>query len=47
MSGPSRFSGAVSRANGFELLNEWVTPIQIMETGGAFEHRRAWNDDRA
>jgi hypothetical protein len=24
-----------------------VTPIQIMETGGAFEHRRAWNDDRA
>ena len=41
------FLGAVSRANGFELLNEWVTPIQIMETGGAFEHRRAWNDDRA
>ena len=41
------FLGAVSRANGFELLNEWVTPIQIMETGGAFERRRAWNDDRA
>ena len=23
------FLGPVSRANGFELLNEWVTPIQI------------------
>ena len=31
------FLDAISRANGFELLNEWVTPIQIMETGGAFE----------
>jgi hypothetical protein len=38
------FLEAISRANGYELLNEWVTPIQIMETGGAFERRRAWND---
>ena len=32
---------AISRANGFELLNEWVLPVQIMETGGAFARRRA------
>lgn len=38
------FLEAISRANGFELLNEWVTPVQIMETGGAFERRRAWSD---
>jgi hypothetical protein len=35
---------AISRANGFELLNEWVLPVQIMETGGTFARRRAWND---
>jgi hypothetical protein len=38
------FLEAISRANGFELLNEWVTPVQVMETGGAFERRRAWSD---
>ena len=37
--------GAVSRANGYELLNEWVMPVQLMETGGAFEVRRAWRDE--
>ena len=38
------FLGAVSRAGGFELLNEWVLPTQIMETGGSFARRRAWDD---
>lgn len=38
------FLAAVSRANGFELLNEWVLPQQIMETGGTFARRRAWDD---
>jgi uncharacterized membrane protein len=27
---------AVSRANGFEMFNEWVEPTQIMEAGGKF-----------
>ena len=36
--------GAVSRAQGYELLNEWVMPVQLMESGGEFERRRAWND---
>ena len=27
---------AVSRANGFELFNEWLEPTQIMEAGGKF-----------
>lgn len=27
---------AVSRANGFELFNEWLEPTQIMEAGGRF-----------
>ena len=27
---------AVSRANGFEVFNEWVEPMQIMEAGGKF-----------
>ena len=38
------FLGAVSRANGFELLNEWVLPTQVMDTGGTFARRRAWDD---
>ena len=27
---------AVSRANGFEMFNDWVEPTQIMEAGGKF-----------
>ena len=27
---------AVSRANGFEMFNDWVEPTQIMEAGGRF-----------
>jgi uncharacterized membrane protein len=27
---------AVARANGFELLNEWLQPPQVMEAGGQF-----------
>lgn len=38
------FLGAVSRANGFELLNEWVLPQQVMEKGGTFVRQRAWDD---
>lgn len=38
------FLAAVSRAHGFELLNEWVLPTQIMETGGTFARRRAWDE---
>jgi hypothetical protein len=38
------FLAAVSRANGFELLNEWVLPTQIMETGGTFARRASWDD---
>ena len=38
------FLAAVSRANGFELLNEWVLPTQIMETGGTFARRVTWDD---
>jgi uncharacterized membrane protein len=28
---------AVGRAQGFELLNEWVDPLQIMIAGGSFD----------
>lgn len=38
------FLAAVSRAHGFELLNEWVLPTQIMETGGTLARRRAWDE---
>jgi hypothetical protein len=29
-------TAAVSRANGFEMFNDWVEPTQIMEAGGRF-----------
>jgi uncharacterized membrane protein len=32
---------AVARAQGFEMLNEWVEPTQIMATGGTFAGRHA------
>jgi uncharacterized membrane protein len=30
---------AIARAQGFELLNEWVEPLQIMVAGGSFGDR--------
>jgi hypothetical protein len=39
------FLTAVSRANGLELMNEWVLPQLIMETGGEFARKRD-RDDR-
>ena len=38
------FLAAVSRANGLELMNEWVLPQLIMETGGEFARERARDD---
>ena len=32
---------AVARAQGFEMLNEWVEPTEIMATGGSFAGRHA------
>ena len=28
---------AITRANGFEIVNEWVEPLQIMVAGGSFD----------
>lgn len=30
---------AIARAQGFEMLNEWVEPLQIMVAGGSFGER--------
>jgi hypothetical protein len=38
------FLAAVARASGFELLNEWVLPTQIMETGGRFSRQVSWEE---
>jgi hypothetical protein len=38
------FLAAVSRANGLELMNEWVLPQLIMETGGEFGRTRPTDD---
>ena len=38
------FLDAVSRAQGFEMLNEWVEPTQIMSAGGTFAVKRAHED---
>jgi uncharacterized membrane protein len=38
---------AVSRANGFEMFNEWVEPTQIMEAGGRFAAKPAADDRRS
>jgi uncharacterized membrane protein len=32
---------AISRANGFEMFNDWVEPTQIMEAGGRFAGKPA------
>ncbi len=34
------FFAAIARANGLELLNEWVQPQRVMETGGKFGEQR-------
>jgi uncharacterized membrane protein len=38
---------AVARAQGFEMLNEWVDPTQIMATGGSFARKHAHKDTGA
>jgi hypothetical protein len=38
---------AVSRANGFEMFNEWVEPTQIMEAGGRFAAKPAADDSQS
>ena len=38
---------AISRANGFEMFNEWVEPTQIMEAGGRFVTKPAADDRRS
>lgn len=38
---------AVTRANGFELLNEWLEPPQIMEAGGRFGVTPAADDSQS
>ena len=35
---------AIARAQGFEMLNEWVEPQQIMSAGGSFALRRVHKD---
>ena len=35
---------AVARAQGFEMLNEWVEPTQIMSAGGSFARKHAHKD---
>jgi uncharacterized membrane protein len=37
---------AVSRANGFEMFNEWVEPAQIMEAGGKFVAKPVADDSQ-
>ena len=38
---------AVTRADGFEMLNEWVEPQQIMEAGGKFGAKRVADDSQS
>ena len=38
---------AVSRANGVELLNEWLAPPQIMQAGGEFRVEPAGDERRS
>jgi hypothetical protein len=38
---------AVARANGFELMNEWVKPLQIMAAGGEFSPSRVTDSEAA
>jgi uncharacterized membrane protein len=38
---------AVARAQGFEMLNEWVEPTQIMAAGGSFAGKRTSKDTGA
>ena len=38
---------AVARANGFELLNEWLEPPQVMEAGGQFGIEAAPDERRS
>ena len=38
---------AVSRANGFEMFNEWLEPPQIMEAAGRFAAKPATDDSQS
>jgi hypothetical protein len=38
---------AVSRANGFEMFNEWLEPMQVMEAGGRFAAKRVADDSQS
>jgi uncharacterized membrane protein len=38
---------AVSRANGFEMFNEWVEPLQVMEAGGKFVAKAVADDSKS
>ncbi|HEY8103722.1 MAG TPA: hypothetical protein VIE18_04350 [Gaiellaceae bacterium] len=38
---------AIGRANGFELMNEWVRPEQLMAAGGRFASARAEDTEAA
>ncbi len=38
---------AVSRANGFEIFNDWVEPTQIMAAGGKFTTKPATGDNQS